>query len=713
MYQAFASCPKYIELLLKDELLNLGCYEVYEKQSGVIFQATPETLLETIIWSRLSSRIFVMVGEVDNVVNKEDLYQCCYDIEWFDLTQKPINTISVRFQGVNSALKNTMYSQQVCKDAICDYYVRKHGQRPHVAKKEAELNIYARLKHKRLTIYQDIAGYSLHQRGYRLDRTLAPLRENLAAALLVRSGWAEKSQQNYNLIDPMCGSGTFLTEGWMIACDVAPHIELNSSSLQLWSGFNGQKWKTLIEAAHERKKHGEVSFKGQIIGIDHHQKSIHKAQENIQRLNASSNIHCQWQTLEKFRIPPRRNLIVCNPPYGVRLQKNNLNSWRHLSHWLSHSALGSEAVIVTPDSSFGFMIGFREEKSWSFINGTIDIQLRYFYLEKKNRLNVPEGQYFAVPGAAQMLVNRLKKNKKLREKWAQEKQTNAWRLYDADLPEFAVAIDIYADYIHIQEYKAPKSIEPKIARNRLSLVIIAVQAILQPDMKKISVKTRQKQKGNNQYSINQEHTDNFLTVHECGRNYLVNLFRYLDTGLFLDHRWLRNHIQQKSHGKKVLNLFSYTGSISVAAALGGAVNIVSVDTSKTYLQWSEKNFLLNKVSLSGHYFIRSDSIKYVNSTHDQFDIIVIDPPTYSNSHSRDTDWDVQRDHKQLLLKCVERLNPDGIIYFSNNFKKFVLDVGLNKMYCIENLTDRSLDMDFASSQKIHHCFRLTLKREKS
>ena len=279
---------------------------------------------------------------------------------------------------------------------------------------------------------------------------------------------------------------------------------------------------------------------------------------------------------------------MTNPPYGVRLQKQNINSWKALAEWLRSKAMGSKACIITPDASKGFMLGIREQRSWQFLNGDIEIQLRSFNIEKSDLLKVLEGQHFVLPAQAQMLANRLKKKRDQLAAWAKENKLDAWRIYDADLPEYAVAIDIYKDQIHLQEYKAPSTIKEKKAQLHLQQCMLAVQSVLQPDPARIYLKTRQKQKGKDQYS-KQKEAKRFL-IREGTRQYLVDLESYLDTGLFLDHRWLRNTVQQIAGGKKVLNLFCYTGSISVAAAVGGAQLVDSVDTSKTYLAWAKRKF---------------------------------------------------------------------------------------------------------------------------
>ncbi len=442
----FAACPKHVELLLKDELLSLGATDAKEALAGVHFDATVDVVLRVVMWSRLANRVMRVLSSAA-CRNQKDLYQAVSDINWFQTVNQLPKTLAIRFNGTNRELKNTHFSSQVCKDAICDQLDADYGKRPKVVKADGHLSVSARLKNNEITVFQDLTGHSLHQRGYRSENTLAPLKENLAAAILMRSGWPEAAQNNHNLIDPMCGSGTLLLEGWLMACDMAPNHELKSHALFTWKPFNAHDWTNLQQEAEERAKVGMELFRGQIIGVDHHKASVALANENLSQLLHNKRISFNYQTLDKFRIPPRNNLVVCNPPYGVRLQKNHLSSWQQLSHWLGEKAPGAEAAILTPDAAKGWMVGFRENKQYALKNGALDVQLRLFSISKKNRLSVPEGQYFALPSGAQPLANRLKKRLSELKPWSVAHGIQAYRLYDADMPEFAFAIDRYQSHV--------------------------------------------------------------------------------------------------------------------------------------------------------------------------------------------------------------------------------------------------------------------------
>ena len=709
LHQAYASCPKHLELLLRDELIALGADRAAEKLSGVVFYASAKVLMKCLLWSRLANRILVMVNQI-NIDDAKDLYDAIYQTNWLEQLNCVPTTLAINFKGTNKELRNTQYSSQVVKDAICDRIRELVDSRPDVVKTNADLSVSVVLKHKQVLVYQDISGRSLHLRGYRQSLTAAPLKENLAAAILIRANWPELAGKAYNLVDPMCGSGTFLTEGYLMACDIAPGLTNPRYSVDTWNYFDQEAWDELLLEAKSRMIVGIENFKGQIIGADHHKDSVKITKEHAYQLNAEDLIQCQYKTFENFAIPAKNNLIVCNPPYGVRLKKNVDSTWRQLGEWMASKAMGAQAAILTYAKNQGFLLGFRAKKSWQFLNGDLAISLVAFDINKQTKLNAPEGQKHALPETAQMVANRIKKNLAKLSKWIKKENIKAYRIYDADIPEYAVAIDVYNEHVNIQEYKAPKTIPEKKTRKRLQDAILGAQTALKVGNDKLHVKTRQKQSHNLQYE-RKNSANNDIVVHEYGRKYLVNLEKYLDTGLFLDHRWIRNSIQQKSQGKTLLNLFSYTGSVTVAAALGGASSTVSVDSSKSYLNWAKENFKINRLNIFNHKLIRSDVLAYLSSCKSKFDIIFVDPPTYSNSHSRETDWDVQRDHVQMLLACKRVLQKDGEIIFSNNYRKFKLADELASYFAIKDLTQQSISPDFVNSKIKRVCYQLTIKHE--
>jgi 23S rRNA (guanine2445-N2)-methyltransferase / 23S rRNA (guanine2069-N7)-methyltransferase len=344
----------------------------------------------------------------------------------------------------------------------------------------------------------------------------------------------------------------------------------------------------------------------------------------------------------------------------------------------------------------------RAERTFKARNGPLEC-------EQKNYLLSETPHEAAAPRAiAEDFANRLRKNIRGLEKWAAREHLDCYRLYDADLPEYNVAIDRYSSWVVIQEYVAPKTIDPQRARQRLYDAISATLVVLDIPADRLVVKARERQKGKNQYEKLAQKGE-FLLVDEYDARLWVNLTDYLDTGVFLDHRIARKMLGEMSRGKDFLNLFAYTGTASVHAGIGGAASTTSVDMSRTYLEWAEKNLRSNGLTGKQHRLIQADCISWLDLTTEQFDVIFIDPPTFSNSKRMSESFDVQRDHVLLMKNLKRLLRPKGTIMFSNNRRDFKLDTeGLQALgLTAKSITERTRSPDFARNRYIHNCWLIS------
>ncbi|MDO5356127.1 MAG: class I SAM-dependent methyltransferase [Conchiformibius sp.] len=302
-------------------------------------------------------------------------------------------------------------------------------------------------------------------------------------------------------------------------------------------------------------------------------------------------------------------------------------------------------------------------------------------------------------------ANRLGKNAKHLLKWAKRRQIEAFRLYDRDIPQFPFAIDVYGEHIHLQEYDTGWLMHPEDHRRWLDEVCEAVEFVTGLPRSHLHLKQRARQKGTQQYEKTGADGSDF-TVSENGRRFWVNLDKYLDTGLFLDHRNTRQQVGEQAAGKRFLNLFAYTGSFSVYAATGGAISSETVDLSNTYLDWAARNFALNSVNTEAHRLIRADVFAYLQAAAQegkQFDLIVLDPPSFSNSKRMQDILDVQRDQLKLIDGSMKLLAPDGLLYFSNNLRSFTLDPELEQRFAVRDVSKQSVPEDFRN-KKIHQCW---------
>jgi len=718
-----ATCPKGVGSLLVPELEALGATQVREGVAGVSFEGSLATAYRACLHSRLANRILLVVSEFA-AANAEDLYQGIAHIPWSDHLASG-STLSIDFSGRTSDIRNTQFGAQRCKDAIVDQFRARGLSRPSVDTKTPQVRINVRLYRSKVTVSIDLAGESLHRRGYRTDPGKAPLKENLAAAVLFRASWPEAAARGLPLIDPMCGSGTLLIEAAMIAQSVAPGLGRKRWGFLGWGGHNADQWRAIESDARGSIVSAPNGL--EIRGYDGDIRAVRRAEAIIQELQLEQLVRVRAKALNELTRPTHRampeGLLVCNPPWGERLgEESSLRYlYRELGESLHREFQGWRAAIVTSNLSLGKAVGLRSHKQYALNNGALDIQVLLFELSEGNRLrhelddaekrasklSVANESPAALSNGAQMLANRLMKNQRRLASWLKKTGVSCYRLYDADMPEYAAAIDIYEGRVHVAEYAPPKSIDGVAAEKRFVEVLDAVRHVFALESTApIAAKRRQRQRGKDQYEKLSSRGEQ-ITVGEGKARLLVNLFDYLDTGLFLDHRPLRLRLAEEAKGKHFLNLFCYTGAATIHAALGGATTSTSVDLSNTYLRWLTDNLALNGLSDRQHRVERADCLQWLKSCSRQFDLIMLDPPSFSNSKSMETNFDVERDQEALLNAAMSVLTPDGVLYFSTNRRGFCLSSDIERRYDVRNISRNTIPMDFERNRDIHQCWRIT------
>lgn len=692
----FASTARGLEELLKNELATLGAEDLSITQGGVHFRAQPRTMYACLMWSRLASRILLPLNEF-NVYSDMDLYLAVQSVDWPSVFSAD-KTFAVHFNGTNDEIRNSQYGALKVKDAIVDSFTRKTGTRPDVAKQQPDIRINVYLNKEKASLAIDLSGDSLHIRGYRELAGQAPLKENLAAAIILRSGW----QKETPMVDPMCGSGTLLIEAAMIASDCAPGLNRHHWGFEAWDGHDKAIWESVRAEARERANAGLVSATARFFGSDTDKRVLDMARANARRAGVDKLITFQQKDATKLENPlPEgpKGTIISNPPYGERLESEPALIALHsvFGRVVKTRFPGWRLSLFSASPELLSSLQLRAEREFKAKNGPLDCVQKNYQLSDTPPATAQDiGADFA---------NRLRKNEKKLAKWAKQEGVECYRLYDADLPEYNVAVDRYADYVVVQEYAPPKTVDPNKARQRLFDVISATLAVLELPAHKLILKTRQRQKGKQQYEKLAEKQNSFL-VKEYNAQLWVNLTDYLDTGLFLDHRIARKMLGQMSKGKDFLNLFAYTGSATVHAGLGGARSTTSVDMSRTYLEWAERNLQSNGLSGRQHRLIQADCLSWLAQTPEQFDLIFIDPPTFSNSKRMEDTFDVQRDHIDLMKHLKRMLRRGGTLMFSNNKRGFKLDQdGMDALGLVaQEITAKTQSQDFARNRQIHNCW---------
>ncbi|WP_392562700.1 bifunctional 23S rRNA (guanine(2069)-N(7))-methyltransferase RlmK/23S rRNA (guanine(2445)-N(2))-methyltransferase RlmL [Orbus sturtevantii] len=697
MNKLFASSPRGLEELLKKELTDIGATDCQVAQGGVYFAADDATLYCSLLWTRLASRILLPISEFD-IYSDLDLYSCALNINWPAIFAVDA-TFMIHFSGTNDFIRNSQYGALKVKDAIVDCFTRKVDQRPNVTKERPDIRIHAFLNKNRVILSLDLSGESLHQRGYRDKTGEAPLKENLAAAIVLRSGW----QAEQPLIDPMCGSGTLLIEAAMMAANIAPGLKRANWGFLSWQGFNPTLWNSILLEAKAQSKTVSASF----FGYDNDSNVIAKAKQNAEQAGVGALIHFAVQDVTKLinPCPERVGTIISNPPYGERLESEPALIALHatLGQRIKQFFAGWNLSLFSGAPQLLDCLQMRAERIFKAKNGPLDCVQKNYSIAQREQTAVVNA---TLP--AEDFANRLRKNEQKLAKWAKQEGIECYRLYDADLPEYNVAIDRYKDKVVVQEYAPPKTIDPQKAKQRLFDIINATMSVLSLTANQLILKTRERQKGKKQYQSLAQKQDYFL-VREYNAQFWVNLTDYLDTGLFLDHRIARKMIGEMVQGKDFLNLFAYTGSASVYAGLGGAKSTTTVDMSRTYLEWADRNLKQNGLVSNKHRLIQADCLFYLRESEDQFDVIFIDPPTFSNSKRMSDTFDVQRDHLDLMQDLKRLLRPNGTIMFSNNKRGFKLDYdGLSQLGLqAKDISAQTISLDFKRNKQIHCCFLVT------
>ncbi len=706
------TCPKGLEELLGDEITQLGAKKVKLGVSYVSCQ--PDQLIgyKICLWSRLASRVLWPITRFP-LENAENMYEQLMQVPWAEHFSER-ETFRVHFNGSNDEIRNTHFGALKVKDAVCDYFRKETGQRPDISDKP-DVGIHVRLYRNEIYVSLDLAGDSLHRRGYRQSQGVAPLKENLAAALLIRAGWpALMKKPDAALLDPMCGSGTLLIEAALMAADIAPGLLREQFAFEKWKQHLSAQWQEIKQEAQTRKEKAQHSdLELTIAGYDMDAEVISKAKDNARRAGVMHFIHVKTQPLSeltKEKGLPDSGLILCNPPYGERLSDEVAigSLYAAMGNKIKQNFANWTVAIFTGNPEQAYQFKMRSDKQYQLFNGAIASKLCIYKVSAVSSEKIVSAPVVPVTlnAGAQMVCNRLQKNLKKLKPWAKKQGTNCYRLYDADMPEYSVAIDIYDTWVHIQEYAAPKSIDPEKAQNRLRDILDAVPVALNMDREQVVLKQRVMQKGRKQYE-KQDQQDQTFEVQEGSCRFYVNLKDYLDTGLFLDHRPIRTDIETQARDKDFLNLFSYTCTASVHAAMGGARSTVSVDMSTTYLNWGRKNLTLNGLPENNHEFIQADCIQWLRGAQKlerRFDIIFMDPPSFSNSKRMDGVLDVQRDHVELIQQCMVLLRPGGKLIFSTNYRRFKIEHGALNEYAVSDISAQSLPRDFARNSKIHQCY---------
>ena len=746
-----------LEWVLVRELEALGAVDFRVGRRTVEFAGEPgrerETLYRAVLECRTAIRVLEPLGRF-RVDSPESLYRAMQEIDWTEQL-KVSDTLRVDAAIHDTFLTHSLYAAQIVKDAVVDQLRTPSGRRPSVQLRGATLRLALHLVGDVATIFRDAAGRSLHQRGWRMGEVEAPLSEVLAAGILAIAGWwrpgaaAGERVEPAALLDPMCGSGPLVIEGATIAAGMPPG---------LWrarrKGHGFFRFRDCDKVLADRlvaQAEAAVQPPRQAFAMsDLDPRAVEAARACAAAAGVADFITIEQKHFEQAGPASAAGLVATNPPYGERLPLPRAGAlFRRLGDWLVAHCGGWRAAILAADSPAATHLGLRPAHRVALMNGPIACRLLEVEIRERAVPRPPEAEApaahggvpdAAIPDAALPdaaadgaadppnpswprgrttadqigdFRRRLAKRYKHLSKWARRQGIEAFRVYDRDIPEIPLVIDWYAGWLHAAEYDRPHErtdIEHEVWLDRM---VEAAAAELGVPANQVFLKVRKRQRDGGQY----EKVDArraVLAVKEGGLEFEVNLSDYLDTGLFLDHRQTRALVREEASGKRFLNLFCYTGSFSAYAAAGGAIETTSVDLSNTYLDWTRTNLSRNGFKDAGRdRVVRDEARAFLEHRarrgESPFDLVVVDPPTFSRSAKSETPWDIERDHAELLELVARNLSPGGVVFFSTNFRRFhFASDRLAPLYSIREITNRTIPEDFRN-ERIHRAWRMVAK----
>ena len=780
----YASCPEGFETALADELRSFGLEHIRRLKGRVTFEGAIDAAYRACLWSRLASRVYVVLGRFE-AQNADELYRAAYDIAWEDIV-RPGASIAVTARGVTDELRNTQFSALRVKDALCDRLADTTGKRADVDAADPDVHLVLSLKQRRASLNLDLSGEPLFKRlpPQATRPTKGPsahvLRPDYAALVLAQVGWSERvaaelTPDDYErealpvLVDASCAGGGLLIEAVNELLDIAPGRARTRWGFEGWAAHDADRWEQLLaeadtRAAEARDRQARIvavdtdgatrTFAERMVKFAGYKRFVDfcaaKPAAILDHVGAASNAAMVADTTEVplARIHDALTLIADlrgsaeleRAPLAALTRDDLMGRAIHAQamRTLEVKPNNEEATVVafpSPAEAAAMPKPVAEEPAPGRRRGKHAADGDAAVARPVATVDLGDGKPVSllIPESVQF-ANRLKKNARQRRKWAKREGISCYRVYDADLPDYSAAIDLYVGesqtpgrWLVIAEYAAPKTVDAATAQARMLDILAIAPRVLGVAPENVHAKARMRSRGGSQYGKtagkdapqgNGRGGDRaniarrkLPLIDEGGLTFAVNFDDYLDTGIFLDHRVTRGLVREHAkHARRFLNLFAYTGTATCYAADGGVEETVTVDLSNTYLDWAERNMRQNGFTGPEHHFVRADVLQWIRDqrqTIHRWDLIFVDPPTFSNSSKMgNRTWDVQRDHVELLIGVSRLLSLEGHAIFSCNLRGFrpatreLARAGV----VLEDITAETIPEDFARNRKIHHCY---------
>ena len=707
-----AACAFGLESIVRRQLATLDIDASVATPGRLAFDGDWSTVALTHLHLRCADRVLLQIGSIP-AADFDQLFDGTGGLPWAKFIPSDGN-FPVNAKTIRSQLTSVPAIQRAVKKATSEALLRQHTV-DHLPETGSKFAIEVSLIDDVATITIDATGRSLHRRGYRTDITPAPLKETLAAALVQLSYW----RAGRPLLDPFCGSGTIPIEAAMIGRNIPPGLaRLKERSLAFchWPSADNIAIDRIVADAEAAIL---PPLQTRLVGRDIDPKALAAARRNAARAGVDGDVHFQPGDAADATSSQRFGCVVTNPPYGERIGDDVRGLYARLPTVFARLPTWSHYVLTAVDD-FERIVGKPADRRRKLYNGRI--ACTYFqYHGPKPVAETKDDQTLvhAVGEAAfggvseksrhqsELFASRLTNRAKHLRRFPTRRGITCYRLYERDVPEIPLVVDRYEDHLHITEFERPHDRDPAEHERWLDLMVRTAAKTLDFPASNVHLKSRRRQRGLTQHEKTAQ-TDNTIVAHEGGLKFIVNLDDYIDTGLFLDHRVTRSMVRKDSSGRRVLNLFCYTGSFTVYAIDGGAKSTASVDLSKTYTRWTESNLSINKMTdPDRHQTFAMDVGEFIanHSKGQHYDLVVLDPPTFSNSKRTETDWDVQRHAAELIANILPLMSDGGVMYFSSNFRRFKFDPSELPLRSHHEISKQTVPEDYRN-RRIHRCWRL-------
>ncbi len=684
-------CPKGCEEVLAQEVRDLDVEVADLRPTAVHAWGTLREGYRLCLWSRVASRVLLPLVQVD-AEDDTALYDSLRGLAWWEHFDGS-KTFAIGSSQAFKSSRPAHYWVQRAKDAIVDGFRDHAGTRPSIDKRDPAIRLHLHIGEAQHELSLDFSGEGLHRRGYRQSGGRAPLKENLAAAILYLANWPQAARRGLALMDPTCGSGTFLVEGALMATNCAPGLLRERFGFESWLRHDAAAFAAEREEALAARR---AECPARIYGCDASEKALSLVRENLQAAGVEQHVSLAVQELSTIEKPADVGILVSNPPYGHRLGDEGtlFLFYQSLGDTLKRSFDGWTAFVFAAHGGNLKHLGLRPVRRHVLYNGAIECRLVEIPIRGVTGADPDRAPAWRKPSEkASMFVNRIKKNKKKWGRWAKRNGIECYRIYDADIPEYHVAVDRYGPKAVVHIFQKERDADDDRAKQRIQDVLLTLPEALGIDPGDLVVKVRRKHEEGDQYArISQQESD--MIVSEGNLRFVVNVEDRIDTGLFLDHRAVRAYAQEHCKGKRMLNLFAYTCSVSVAAAVGGAKQTSSVDLSNTYLDWGKKNFEANGLDPAKHRFIRDDATRWIARDRNSYDWIFINPPTFSRSKMSKGDFNIHKDHRGLIDNAMTSMDKKGELLFTTHARGFELDESIYQRFRVEDATKQLVPEDF-------------------